>query len=111
MRHKRPLLTLKNDRIRSNSFKIMPHVLGYINPIAAILLAEDNAFYHRAIIIIGRDFHLPTKNNERLFFCWMPVNRDIRSRLYGIQHPMAFVFQRLMEVIIHPKPRRHLSLF
>lgn len=35
----------------------------------------------------------------------MPVNRDVGSWFNSIKHPMTLVLQRLVEVIVHPKPR------
>ena len=77
----------------------MPHILRDVNPIVATLLTQHHIFYDRAIIIVSSHSNLASQDNERLILRWMPMNGYHRSWFYGIQHPMALVFQRLVEAL------------
>ena len=88
----------------------MPHILRDVNPIVATLLTQHHIFYDRAIIIVSSHSNLASQDNERLILWWMSMDGYHTPWLYGIQHPMTFILQRLMEVIVHAQTRRSLRL-
>ena len=88
----------------------MPHILRDVNPIVATLLTQHHIFYDRAIIIVSSHSNRASQDNERLILCWVPMDGYHSPWLYRIQKPMALVFQRLMEVIVHTQTRRALGL-
>ena len=77
----------------------MPHILRDVNPIVATLLTQHHIFYDRAIIIVSSHPNLVSQDNERLILRRMPMDRYFRPGLHRIQHPMALVFQRLVEAL------------
>ena len=78
----------------------MPHILRDVNPIAPTLSTQHHIFYDRAIIIVSSHPNLASQDNERLILRHVPMNGYHSPWLYGIQHPMTFILQRLMEIII-----------
>ena len=77
----------------------MPHILRDVNPIVATLLTQQHIFYDRAIIIVSSHSNLSSQDNERLILGWVPMDGYHSPRLHCIQHPVALVFQRLMEAL------------
>ena len=77
----------------------MPHIPRNVNSIVASLLTQHHIFFDRAIIIVSSHSNLASQDNERLILRWVPMDRYFRPWLHCIQHPVALVFQRLMEAI------------
>ncbi len=77
----------------------MPHILRDVNPIIPPLLTQHHIFYDRAIMIVSSHSYLASQDNERLILRWVPMDGYHSPWLHCIQHPMALVFQRLMEAL------------
>ena len=101
MLYKRAFFDLE-DRGTLNTFKGVPHILGNVNTIAAFFMTEDDAVTDGTIIIIRSDLYLTSQYDKRLVFRRMSMDRYHCPWLYRIQKSMAFILQRLMEVIVHP---------
>ena len=97
--HKRPRLAFKNNTPQLQRLQLMPHILRDVNPIVATLLTQHHIFYDRAIIIVSSHSNLASQDNERLILRWVPMDGHYSPRLHRIQHPMALVFQRLVEAL------------
>ena len=61
-------------------------------------------------IIIKLLHHFPAKYNKSLRGLPMPVDRNHRTRLDRIQHPLRHICRRIAEIKIHPQARRRLRL-
>ena len=88
----------------------MPNAFRDVNPIVATLLTQHHIFYDRAIIIVSSHSNLASQDNERLILRWVPMDGCHSHWLHGIQHPMTFIIQRLMEIIVHAQTGRCLRL-
>ena len=106
----RPLLTFKYNTPCLQRLHHKPHTPRNINPIAPTLLTQHHIFYDRDIIIVSSHSNLASQDNERLILRWMPMDGNHSPRLHRIQKPMALLIQTPMKIIIHPQPRRFLSL-
>ncbi len=110
MWHERALFALEDDGVRLHALQVMPYPFLDVHTIAAFLLAEHHTLYHRAVVIICRHLYPAPQHHERLILCRMPMDGHLRPRLHCIEHTMALVLQRLVEVIVHPQPLRRLRL-
>ena len=110
MRHKRSRLALKDNRILFQALQLMPQILRNINPIAPTLPTQHHIPYNSPIIIMSSHPNLASQDNKTLILCWVPMYGYHSPWLHRIQHPMALVLQRLVEVIVHPQPLRTLRL-
>ncbi len=88
----------------------MPDALGNIHSVESFFWAEDYAFYHCTIIIVGIHPNSTTKQYKRLIFRRMTMYLNLRSWLHSIQESMTLIIQRLMEVIVHPQTGRFFCL-
>ena len=77
----------------------MPHIPRDVNPIVATLLTQHLIFYDRAIIIVSRHSNLASQDNERPILRWVPMDGYHGPWPHRIQHPMAFILQRLVEAL------------
>ncbi len=77
----------------------MPHILRDVHPIVATLTPHHHIFYDRAIIIVSSHSNLASQDNERLILCRVFMDGYHSPWLHRIQHPMTFIFQRLVEAL------------
>ena len=82
----------------------MPDIPRDVNPIVATLLTQHHIFYNRAIIIVSSHSNLASQDNERLILRWVFMDGYHSPWLHSIQESMTLVFQRLVEIIVHPQP-------
>lgn len=88
----------------------VPHILGDVHPETAVLVAEHHALDHGTAVVVGRHRHPSPQHDERLVLRGMVMHRHHRPRLHRIQEPVALLIQALVEIEIHPQPRRGLRL-
>ncbi len=113
-----PLLLVRNERSflaleqyrGLQAFNRVPDILGDVHPETSILVAEYHALNHFTVVVIGLHRHPASQYDNRLILRRVVVNSHHRPRLHRIQEPMAFLIQTLVEIEIHPKPRRRLRL-
>lgn len=83
MRHKGSLLEFK-DNGALYRLEFMPHILGDVNAIDAVFLADDDAFDDGTVIVICSDSYSAAQNNKRLFFFRVMMDWYIRPRLHSV---------------------------
>ncbi len=85
-------------------------------PLPSIDIQHDSTWHYVyslqeiTLFIIEILFKMPADLNHSLGTCMMPMNRQHRARLQGIQHSLRLVFSRIPQIQIHPKPGRYLGL-
>ena len=91
MRHKRSLLALEKHGAGLQCLQVMPHTFLDVHTLAAFLLAEHDALYHRAVVVVRVYTNLAAKHDEGFIFCRMPMYLNLRSWLHCVQHPMTLI--------------------
>ncbi len=92
------------------TLEAMPNVLGNINAISSFFLTQDDGLQDLALVIVGRHLHPTPQYHKSLVLSGMVMHWNLSARLQRIEETVAFVLKALMEVVVHPQPRRLLGL-
>ena len=88
----------------------MPLANGYVQSDAITVGRQVYDIRHLPVIVIKDLPQMSTETNHRLRGLHMPMDRQRRPRLDGIEHPLGLVGRGVAQVQIHPQPRRRLRL-
>ena len=95
---------------RLQTFKTVPHVLGDVGSIKAILMAQDARLHDFTLVVVGQHPHPTLQYDEGLVLGGMVMYRNLRAWLQSIEETVTFVLKALMKVVVHPEPWRLLGL-
>ena len=110
MRDERTFLHFEDHRTRFQALEPMPGILGDVDAYSAFFLTKHDALPDRTVVMIGRNPDFPSEQDKCLILGHMMMHSNLCPHLQRIQKAMALILQRLMEVVIHPQPRRSLRL-
>ena len=104
----RPILTLQQHRSTFQRPQGMPLSCRDINECPS--WNNVDGIRQPPLLIIEVFHEMPTQAHHRLRGGPMPMDRQLRPGLDGIQHALGEILQRIPQVQVHPETRRCLGL-
>ena len=103
-------LGLEEDGAALQALDGVPDALGDIHSVPALAGIQNHAFKQSTVVIVSADPDTPPEHDQCLILGRMVVDGYLSAGLQSIQEPVALLIQALVEVVVHPQPRRLLRL-